>query len=88
MLRFTIATAAILAIASLAFYAGVLSTSFNSNMCYAAVIDKLATQAQAAAATQDPAAMARYAGKLRSLPLHGYESDCDAILAKLAQPDS
>ncbi|APA67317.1 hypothetical protein [Janthinobacterium sp. 1_2014MBL_MicDiv] len=88
MLRFSIAAIAVLSTAILAFYAGVFQTAFHSNMCYSAIISELGQQAQAAAATQDPAAMERYARKLQSLPLHGYESDCHAISAALARPDA
>ena len=85
--------AALLAIPlALAFYAGVFSTAFNTNLCYSDVLDKLAAKAQAAAASGDSVQMAHYARLMKSLPLAGYESQCEriraAVEADLASPQT
>ena len=67
------------------FYAGVFSTSFNSNMCYSSALRELQQRAQAVAASKDPAAMEKYAKLMQALPLHGYETNCDEIKAMLAK---
>ena len=59
------------------YYAGVFKTAFDTNACYAEVLGTLSDQAQAAAAVRDSARMARYARLMQSLPLRGYESQCE-----------
>jgi hypothetical protein len=66
---------------AVAFYAGVFSTAFNTNLCYSDVLDKLADKAQAAAASGDSVQIAHYARLMKSLPLAGYESQCERIRA-------
>lgn len=67
------------------FYAGVFSTSFNSNMCYSSAMHELQQRAQAVAASKDPAAMEDYVKLMQALPLHGYETSCDEIQAMLTK---
>lgn len=64
-----------------AFHAGAFSTAFNTNLCYSDVLDKLADKAQAAAASGDSVRIAHYARLMKSLPLAGYESQCERIRA-------
>ncbi|MEW6024944.1 MAG: hypothetical protein AB1807_22710 [Pseudomonadota bacterium] len=61
------------------FYAGVFSTSFNTNMCYSNILSTLAEQAKSAAASGNQAEMDRYARMIDDLPNAGYESDCAKI---------
>lgn len=68
---------------AIAFCAGVFSTSFNTNMCYSEVLSMLSKQARLASASGKRADMETYAARIESLPNHGYESDCEEILAEL-----
>jgi hypothetical protein len=55
----------------IAYFAGVFSSSFSSNLCYSEAIAEL----QAAHA----------AGRKVVLTLHGYETHCPALLAEIRQ---
>lgn len=70
---------------AVSFYAGVLSTSFDTNMCYSEVLSTLSEQAKSAAASGKPADIERYARIIESLPNAGYESDCAQIERVLQQ---
>jgi len=80
-MKFLLAALALVVPVAVAFYAGVFSTSFETDLCYSDVLAKLADKAQAAAASQDSAAMVRSATLMKSLPTRGYESQCKKILA-------
>ncbi|WP_141213177.1 hypothetical protein [Janthinobacterium sp. PC23-8] len=85
MFRASLIAVTALPAAVIVFYAGVFSTSFNSNMCYSSAMHELQRRAQAVAASKDPAAMEKYAKLMQALPLHGYETSCDEIKAMLAR---
>jgi len=70
---------------AVSFYAGVFSTSFETNMCYSTVLRGLADEASRVAASGDRADMERYAHMIDALPNAGYESDCSRIDAALKQ---
>lgn len=70
---------------AVSFYAGLFSTSFDTNMCYSNVLRSLADQAKSAAASGNPADIERYTRMIDTLPLAGYESDCARIEAALNQ---
>jgi len=70
---------------AVSFYAGVFSTSFDTNMCYSNVLRTLSEQAKSVAASGKPADIERYARMIDSLPNAGYESDCAQIERALQQ---
>ncbi|MCP1444830.1 hypothetical protein J3D54_003962 [Pseudomonas sp. GGS8] len=64
---------------AISYYAGVLITSFDTNLCYSELIGNLSDQAQVVAMSKDPAEMEKYAKIIKNLPLEGYESNCSII---------
>lgn len=76
--------AAIVLAAPFFFWLGAFSEQFTAGQCYSSAIHSIAN---AVAATDDPAALA---GKIRALPLHGYETSCvqvEAAAVKLPHAD-
>jgi hypothetical protein len=72
-----------LVILSFPYFVGVYSTLFETNLCYSNVISSLDEKAEAAisAGTSDAATGFRHL--VNSLPLAGYETNCDAVAKKL-----
>ncbi|MEW5248289.1 hypothetical protein [Microbulbifer discodermiae] len=60
---------------------GVFSASFNTNLCYSEVILLIEEELDYAIKTRNQEDVLAVKDMLRSLPRHGYESDCSAILA-------
>ena len=83
IIKFLTIALAVVVPAVVVFYAGVFSTSFNTNMCYSLVLSKLSERAQLAAASRDHMHMVHYARLMESLPNRGYESQCEEIRAAL-----
>lgn len=76
--------AALMLAAPFFFWLGAFSEQFTAGQCYSSAIHAIAN---AVAATDDPAALA---GKIRALPLHGYETSCvqvEAAAVKLPHAD-
>jgi hypothetical protein len=65
------------------YFAGVYSTLFETNMCYSSVIHAIDEKAEAAIAARTPSAATEYRELVKSLPLAGYETSCDAVAKQL-----
>ncbi|GAB7530227.1 hypothetical protein PS3A_26380 [Pseudomonas sp. 3A(2025)] len=66
-----------------AFYLGGMLNSFSVHDCYAQVLLDVSGDVQNAAASQDAATVKALSKRLQRLPLRGYESDCQSILAAI-----
>ena len=72
-----------LVILSLPYIVGVYSTQFETNLCYSNVISSIDEKAEAAISAGTPAAATGFRHLVNSLPLAGYETNCDAVTKKL-----
>jgi hypothetical protein len=68
---------------ALCFGAGAFITSFNQNMCYSEVLTELGSSAQSAANSSNLVIFKSWADFASSLPLQGYESNCEEILKQV-----
>lgn len=68
---------------AICFGAGVFTESFNENMCYSKVLASVGAGTQTAANSSDPDQFKKWAAFVSNLPLSGYESDCEQILAHI-----
>ncbi len=55
------------------YWLGAFSEQFSSGLCYSSAIDKIATAVET---TNSPTTLAE---KIKSLPLHGYETNCKDV---------
>lgn len=62
------------------FWLGAFSASFTTNLCYSEVIGKISEQVKKQESLES---LAELSGKLESLPLAGYESNCEEIKSKV-----
>ncbi len=65
--------------AGIAYWFGVFTTSFNTNLCYSSVIYEIERGLALAVASEDTDAVNQFQKKLSALPLHGYESNCEEV---------
>jgi hypothetical protein len=72
-----------LVILSFPYFVGVYSTLFETNLCYSNVISSLDEKAEAAISAGTPDAATGFRHLVSSLPLAGYETNCDAVAKKL-----
>ncbi|GAB1266994.1 hypothetical protein NBRC116493_02470 [Aurantivibrio infirmus] len=63
----------------IAYYWGVFTTSFNTNMCYSEVFWEIKAEVGSAINSEDTEELQNVEKLLNDLPLHGYESSCDEI---------
>jgi hypothetical protein len=73
----------VLVILGLPYIVGVYSTLFETNLCYSNVISSIDEKAEAAISAGIPAAATGFRHLVNSLPLAGYETNCDAVAKKL-----
>jgi hypothetical protein len=73
----------VLVILGLPYIVGVYSTLFETNLCYSNVISSIDEKAEAAISAGTPAAATGFRHLVNSLPLAGYETNCDAVAKKL-----
>lgn len=66
-----------------AWYLGGMLTSFSVHDCYTQVLVEVSADVQNAAASQEAATLQALSKRLQALPLRGYESDCQSILAAI-----
>ncbi|AUM13042.1 hypothetical protein [Ketobacter alkanivorans] len=58
---------------------GAWFTWFNANMCYSSVIDFVSDEAVRVAKSNDSEAATKFQDMIKSLPIHGYETECNAV---------
>ena len=73
----------VLVILGLPYMVGVYSTLFETNLCYSNVISSIDEKAEAAISAGTPDAATGFRHLVNSLPLAGYETNCDAMAKKL-----
>jgi hypothetical protein len=73
----------VLVILGLPYMVGVYSTLFETNLCYSNVISSIDEKAEAAISAGTPDAATGFRHLVNSLPLAGYETNCDAVTKKL-----
>jgi len=64
---------------SLAYFAGVFVTSFDTNMCYSNAMEALAQESTKALLENRPERASAYQSFVAKLPLHGYETNCNEV---------
>jgi len=62
---------------ALSYFAGVFTTSFNTNLCYSEAINSIKNKTIKAKSQNEIKELKLI---LENLPLHGYESNCNEIL--------
>lgn len=67
------------------FWFGKFTTWFNLNLCYSEVINLIATEASSVAESQDPDKVKMFQNLVRSLPLHGYETECKEVQGAISK---
>jgi hypothetical protein len=67
------------AVLSLAYFAGVFVTSFDTNMCYSNAMGNLARESAKIMQDQKPERIAAYQAFVAKLPLSGYETNCHEV---------
>jgi hypothetical protein len=72
-----------LVILSFPYFVGVYTTLFETNLCYSNVISSIEEKAEVAITAGTPAAATGFRHLVNSLPLAGYETNCDAVAKKL-----
>lgn len=72
-----------LVVLSFPYLVGVYSTLFETNLCYSNVISSIDEKAEAAISAGTPDATTGFRHLVNSLPLAGYETNCDAVAKKL-----
>ena len=73
----------VLVILGLPYIVGVYSALFETNLCYSNVISSIDEKAEAAISAGTPDAATGFRHLVNSLPLAGYETNCDAVAKKL-----
>lgn len=63
----------------IAFYLGGILNSFNLNLCYSDSISSLSEESKSVINSNDQKKRTEFEAMLNSLPLNGYESDCEEI---------
>lgn len=64
----------------ISYYAGAISTSFESTHCYSQVITEMSTQSIEAIDSKDSSTANHYRQMVKTIPNIGYESNCTDIL--------
>lgn len=62
-----------------AFYLGSVLNSFSLNLCYSEAIASLSSQSKSMINSNDQKKKQQFESMLNSLPLNGYETDCEKI---------
>jgi len=81
IIKAVFASLLVLVFGAICFGIGAFVKGFNENMCYSEVLETLGSGAQAAASNPDPEHFKEWAAFASDLPLFGYESKCEQILA-------
>ena len=71
------------AILSIAYFAGVFVTSFDSNLCYSNAIADVAQEATDAIKDGIPSKVTAFETFAKKLPLYGYETNCNTVTAAI-----
>ena len=82
MLKAILSIAILGAVALAAYFVGSIGTSIKSSLCYAGVIDSITKEAKTAIKA-GPTALSGFEGLIDSLPLQGYETNCEKVESAL-----
>jgi hypothetical protein len=61
------------------FYFGVFFEKFGANQCYSGAISQIEQISTEAIRKTDPAYKERYLAFIKTLPIRGYETDCNSV---------
>ena len=62
-----------------AYYTGVFTTNFNSNLCYSDILSKIKNRVIIANEAGELEKFTELEYLLKKLPLHGYETNCSEV---------
>ena len=63
----------------IAFWFGKFTTTIGLNLCYGRVIEFISTEALVSTKSKNPKRIEEFQNVVSSLPLHGYETECDNV---------
>ena len=79
----SIALVFIIGINLIGYFLGYFGSNFGNNMCYSEVISKISSHSIALSETTNQDLKSKLKNKLESLPLQGYETNCNELLEHL-----
>jgi hypothetical protein len=79
VVRSIVYVTAILIVIGTSYWWGRFSTWFSLNLCYSDVIGFLSSEASSVVQAQSQEKISAFQALFRSLPLHGYETECKEI---------